>query len=163
MPATARSNRNRDRGESSSPKRSESSTAIGRAPIAKTSRRMPPTPVAAPWNGSTALGWVCAWRGFAALASPSAPPPALLPLDSADELALVHLGPAPDAEVLRLLVELVVGATARPMARSQATAPERRDVLQRFARRLAGFTRPRPLLVDRPRCDLLRAILGTAL
>ena len=41
-----------------SPKRSESSTAIGRAPIAKMSRRMPPTPVAAPWKGSTALGWL---------------------------------------------------------------------------------------------------------
>ena len=23
------------------------------------SRRMPPTPVAAPWNGSTAEGWLC--------------------------------------------------------------------------------------------------------
>ena len=23
------------------------------------SRTMPPTPVAAPWNGSTALGWLC--------------------------------------------------------------------------------------------------------
>ena len=44
---------------SGSPKRSESSTAIGRAPIAKMSRRIPPTPVAAPWNGSTALGWLC--------------------------------------------------------------------------------------------------------
>ena len=42
-----------------SPKRSESRIAIGRAPTAKTSRRMPPTPVAAPWNGSTALGWLC--------------------------------------------------------------------------------------------------------
>ena len=31
------------------PKRSESSDAIGRAPIVNTSRRMPPTPVAAPW------------------------------------------------------------------------------------------------------------------
>ena len=31
----------------------------GRAPIVKMSRRMPPTPVAAPWNGSTALGWLC--------------------------------------------------------------------------------------------------------
>ena len=28
--------------------------AIGRAPMVKMSRRMPPTPVAAPWNGSTA-------------------------------------------------------------------------------------------------------------
>ena len=33
--------------------------AIGRAPSAKTSRRIPPTPVAAPWKGSTALGWLC--------------------------------------------------------------------------------------------------------
>ena len=31
------------------PKRSESITASGRAPIVKMSRRMPPTPVAAPW------------------------------------------------------------------------------------------------------------------
>ena len=34
------------------PKRSESITASGRAFIVKMSRRMPPTPVAAPWNGS---------------------------------------------------------------------------------------------------------------
>src|SRR5664280_320245 len=27
--------------------------------MAKMSRRMPPTPVAAPWKGSTALGWLC--------------------------------------------------------------------------------------------------------
>ena len=33
--------------------------AIGRAPMVKMSRMMPPTPVAAPWNGSTALGWLC--------------------------------------------------------------------------------------------------------
>ena len=59
MPDTAPSSRNRERAESSSPKRSESSTAIGRAPTANTSRRIPPTPVAAPWNGSTALGWLC--------------------------------------------------------------------------------------------------------
>ncbi len=32
-----------------SPKKSGSITAIGRAPIVKMSRRMPPTPVAAPW------------------------------------------------------------------------------------------------------------------
>ena len=30
----------------------------GRAPMVKMSRTMPPTPVAAPWNGSTALGWL---------------------------------------------------------------------------------------------------------
>ena len=34
------------------------------------SRRMPPTPVAAPWNGSTALGWL--WLStFMTIASPS--------------------------------------------------------------------------------------------
>ena len=46
------------RGSAGSPKRSASRTAIGRAPIVKMSRRMPPTPVAAPWYGSTALGMV---------------------------------------------------------------------------------------------------------
>ena len=48
----------RERAPSSEPKRRVSSSAIGRAPIVKMSRRMPPTPVAAPWNGSTALGWL---------------------------------------------------------------------------------------------------------
>ena len=38
----------RVRGASSAPKRSEFSSAIGRAPIVKMSRMMPPTPVAAP-------------------------------------------------------------------------------------------------------------------
>ena len=33
--------------------------AIGRAPMAKMSRTMPPTPVAAPWYGSIAEGWLC--------------------------------------------------------------------------------------------------------
>src|SRR5947209_20307507 len=32
---------------------------MGRAPIAITSRMMPPTPVAAPWYGSIAEGWLC--------------------------------------------------------------------------------------------------------
>ena len=47
------------RGSAGSPNRSASRIAIGRAPIVKMSRRMPPTPVAAPWYGSTALGWLC--------------------------------------------------------------------------------------------------------
>ncbi len=47
-------NRWRLRALVSSPKRSESSSAIGRAPIAMMSRTMPPTPVAAPSKGSTA-------------------------------------------------------------------------------------------------------------
>src|SRR3954470_11309549 len=33
--------------------------AMGRGPIVKTSRKIPPTPVAAPWNGSIKLGWLC--------------------------------------------------------------------------------------------------------
>ena len=37
------------RASSSGPKRSGSISAIGRAPMVKMSRRMPPTPVAAPW------------------------------------------------------------------------------------------------------------------
>src|ERR1700712_3910802 len=41
-----------------SPKRNEFSWAIGRAPIVKISRLIPPTPVAAPWYGSNADGWL---------------------------------------------------------------------------------------------------------
>ena len=44
------------RGEVIGPKRSELSKNSGRAPIVKMSRMIPPTPVAAPWNGSIALG-----------------------------------------------------------------------------------------------------------
>ena len=55
---------------SGAPKRSPSSSATGRAPIAMMSRRIPPTPVAAPWNGSTAEGWL--WLStLNATASPS--------------------------------------------------------------------------------------------
>ena len=59
MPLTTPLMRNFVRSVSGSPNRSEFSAAIGRAPIVKMSRRIPPTPVAAPWNGSTALGWLC--------------------------------------------------------------------------------------------------------
>ena len=56
--------------QSGSPKRSPSSSATGRAPMATMSRRIPPTPVAAPWNGSTADGWL--WLStLNATASPS--------------------------------------------------------------------------------------------
>ena len=48
----------RTRASPGSPKKSAFKTAVGRAPIAKTSRRIPPTPVAAPWNGSIADGWL---------------------------------------------------------------------------------------------------------
>ncbi len=43
---------------------------MGRAPMVKMSRRMPPTPVAAPWYGSTAEGWL--WDSILkAMAQPS--------------------------------------------------------------------------------------------
>ena len=38
------------------PKRKELREKTGRAPMVKISRMMPPTPVAAPWKGSMALG-----------------------------------------------------------------------------------------------------------
>ena len=75
------------RGSVGSPKRSASRTAIGRAPMVKMSRRIPPTPVAAPWYGSTADGWL--WLSILkATASPSpmrttpalSPGPAIMPL-----------------------------------------------------------------------------------
>ncbi len=64
MPATTPANKRRlCRAASSSPwigpKRREFSENTGRAPIVKMSRMIPPTPVAAPWNGSMALGWLC--------------------------------------------------------------------------------------------------------
>ena len=49
LPDTTPETRCRVRGWSGLPKRSASSTATGRAPMVNTSRRMPPTPVAAPW------------------------------------------------------------------------------------------------------------------
>src|SRR5438552_1311714 len=61
----------RTAGSVGSPKKSAFSTAVGRAPIAKTSRRMPPTPVAAPWNGSMAEGWL--W--LSTLNTQRSPPP----------------------------------------------------------------------------------------
>ena len=58
IPETTPSTSRRVLGSAGSPKRSESRIAIGRAPIVKMSRRMPPTPVAAPWNGSMNEGWL---------------------------------------------------------------------------------------------------------
>src|SRR5262245_66251400 len=57
MPATTPSTRRRVPVASSDPNRNEFNRAIGRAPIVKMSRMMPPTPVAAPWYGSMNDGW----------------------------------------------------------------------------------------------------------
>ena len=62
------------------PKRSAFRLAIGRAPMVNTSRRMPPTPVAAPWYGSMKLGWL--WLSIlntAARPSPISTTPAFSP------------------------------------------------------------------------------------
>src|SRR5256714_367825 len=63
MPATTPASSARLRrpcsGGESVPKRSEFIAATGRAPIVKMSRKIPPTPVAAPWNGSMKEGWLC--------------------------------------------------------------------------------------------------------
>src|SRR6185312_2921097 len=70
MPLTTPANRYLLRALSSEPNRSELSIAIGRAPIVNTSRRIPPTPVAAPWYGSIADGWL--WDSILnAIATPS--------------------------------------------------------------------------------------------
>ena len=62
------------------PKRSEFISAIGRAPIVKMSRMMPPTPVAAPWYGSMNDGWLCdSILKTAARPSPMSTAPAFSP------------------------------------------------------------------------------------
>ncbi len=58
IPATTPDSSHRFRGSSSEPNRRGSRRATGRAPIERTSRTIPPTPVAAPWKGSTAEGWL---------------------------------------------------------------------------------------------------------
>ena len=67
-------------GPSSEPNRSEFMSAIGRAPMVKMSRMMPPTPVAAPWYGSMNDGWLCdSILKTAARPSPMSTAPAFSP------------------------------------------------------------------------------------
>ena len=76
-------------GASIGPNRSESITATGRAPIDRMSRTMPPTPVAAPWCGSTYDGWLCdSILKVAAQPSPMSTTPAFspMPTSSASDL-----------------------------------------------------------------------------
>ena len=55
-------------------------THSGRAPIVKMSRRIPPTPVAAPWCGSMADGWLCdSMRTAIAMPPPASMTPAFSP------------------------------------------------------------------------------------
>jgi hypothetical protein len=80
MPSTTPATRCRVFGWSGLPKRSAFMLATGRAPMVNTSRRMPPTPVAAPWYGSMKLGWL--WLSIlkmAAWPSPISITPAFSP------------------------------------------------------------------------------------
>ena len=88
------------------------------------------------------------------------PRSALLAVDRALQLRLVHPRAALDAELLRLVVELVARAAPRAgRAGAQAAAAARRDVLGRRRRAVRDSPRARALLVDGPRGDLLRALL----
>src|SRR5687767_3213537 len=71
MPATTPSRIRRLRASVGGAKRSEFRMAIGRAPMVKMSRRIPPTPVAAPWYGSMKDGWL--WDSI--LNTAASPPP----------------------------------------------------------------------------------------
>ncbi len=54
--------------------------AKGRAPMVKMSRKIPPTPVAAPWYGSIADGWLwLSMRMAMAMPSPASITPAFSP------------------------------------------------------------------------------------
>ncbi|CAK7279540.1 hypothetical protein SGPA1_10318 [Streptomyces misionensis JCM 4497] len=92
------------------------------------------------------------------------PPSALLGLQRALELVLVHVRAALDAALPRLVVQLVAGRAvgADPVARPLAAAPAGRHVLRGGAAgglRLAGAG---AFLVDGPCGDLLRASLALA-
>src|ERR671938_563797 len=80
MPATPPSSSRRWSGSAGSPNRSELRLAAGLAPMARMSRMIPPTPVAAPWKGSTNDGWL--WDSIlntAATPSPRSTTPAFSP------------------------------------------------------------------------------------
>ena len=82
---------------------------------------------------------------------------ALLPVHRSHELLLVHLRAPGDVQLRRLVVELLAGAPARRLRRPERLPPRRPggDVVGRAPRRAPRFTGSRPLLVHRPRRDLL--------
>src|SRR5207248_10271130 len=68
----------------------------------------------------------------------------------------------PDALLLRLGVELLLGAATRTAMRSEPPAAARRDVARRRTAPGARLTRARPLLVHGAGGDLLGDIGGAA-
>ena len=128
MPATTPSTMRRLRapsGPSSDPNRSEFISAIGRAPIVKMSRMMPPTPVAAPWYGSMNDGWLCdSILKTAASPSPMSTAPAFSP------------GPLQHAragrrQLLQMDARALVAAVLGPHHREDAELGQRRLALHR--------------------------------
>src|SRR4026207_1464128 len=81
MPATTPGSTRPVSGAPAGPNRSGSITATGRAPSAGVPRPIPPTPVAAPWYGSTYEGWLCdSTLNVTAQPSPASTTPALAPM-----------------------------------------------------------------------------------
>ena len=92
MPATTPCTTRAVSGSSIAPKRSWSMTATGRAPIEMMSRMMPPTPVAAPWNGSMYEGWL--WLStlkVTAQPSPTSITPAFSPMPTSRRSFILSL------------------------------------------------------------------------
>src|ERR1700712_3691811 len=79
------------------------------------------------------------------------------------ELGLAHARPSFDAFLLRLVVELRLGAVARAVAGALATAATRGDVVGRALALLLGLAAAGPLLVHRARGDLLGGALTAPL
>ena len=120
MPATTPAIVRRTRGSSSGPKRSELSSAIGRAPIVKMSRMMPPTPVAAPWYGSMNDGWLCdSILKTAARPSPMSTAPAFSPGPCSTRGPVV-------GSVLQVHARALVAAVLGPHHREDAELGQRR-------------------------------------
>ena len=81
------------------------------------SRRIPPTPVAAPWNGSTALGWLCdSTLNAHTRPPPTSTAPAFSPGPITTYLTLRRQRPQ---QLLRVLVRAVLA----PQAASTSPAP----------------------------------------
>src|SRR5687768_7592015 len=86
--------------------------------------------------------------------------PSQAPAERALELGLGHPRPAADVPVLRLLVELVPRASARPFAPTAKTTPAPGgDVFAGQPGRLPRLSASCSLLVDRASGDLLRLAL----
>src|SRR5437660_1035814 len=90
------------------------------------------------------------------------PPRDELTTQGAFELRLRHLRAALQAALLRLVVELVVGAAPWSRVGTKAAATPGRDVLGRGTAHRLRLSRPGALLVHRPCGDLLREISGSS-